>query len=66
MVALTSMAAANAVGQEARHGWLLNKIASTEKISTHSTKAEYVNAATSVKRKIFDADEKSKKSEKKE
>ena len=57
MVALTSIAAANAVGQDCRHGYLLNKIQSTEKIGTHATKSEYVAAAASAKRKIFDDDD---------
>ena len=61
-VALTSIAATSTIGQENRHGWLLNKVQSCEKISSHPTKEEYV-AAASAKRKLYDDkdEEKNKK-----
>ena len=61
-VALTSIAATSTIGQDCRHGWLLNKVTSCEKISTHPTKEQYV-AAASAKRKLYDEkdEEKNKK-----
>ena len=59
-VALTSIAAKSTIGQENRHGWLLNKVQSCEKISSHPTKEQFA-AAASAKRKLYEDDEKSKK-----
>ena len=59
-MALTSIAATSTIGQENRHGWLLNKVKSCEKISSHPTKEEFA-AAASAKRKLYEDEEKSKK-----
>ena len=57
-VSLTSQAATSTIGQEKRHGWLINKTKSTEKISTRPTKSEYVEVASanSAKRKLLSDD----------
>ena len=61
-MALTSIAATSTIGQENRHGWLLNKVKSCEKISSHPTKEQFA-AAASAKRKLYEEkdEEKNKK-----
>ena len=64
-VSLTSQAATSTIGQENRHAWLINKMKSTEKISTRPTKDQYVEVAlASAKRKLM-CDEMEEKNPKK-
>ena len=57
-VAWTSEAALNTIGYENCHGHILNKKKSTEKISTHPKKMQFVECANA-RRQLFD-DEKEK------
>ena len=63
-VAFTSRSATSAIGQENRHGWMLNFAKSIKKISSHSSlslKNQYVETA---KRKLFDEENEEKSNKK--